>query len=100
MTPFEARSFSDCGVYDSNWVGRIVVVPPGGRQRILARDLSSFVGADQRHSWLSGSLAVRLEYEYKARPSRPRPWEDEPLEEEERFGAFAGSRPSGWRATP
>jgi hypothetical protein len=83
-----------CGNYDSNWVGGILVVPAGGRQRILIRDLREIVRTGPaRHRWLSGKAELRLEYEYKGRPSRATQWECEPREKEKRFGAFARVAP-------
>ncbi|NOT29861.1 MAG: hypothetical protein HOP15_05360 [Planctomycetes bacterium] len=94
VTPIVTGPFDvGCGLYDSNWVKRIVLVPPGGRLRVGTMDLSSFARAGARHRWLSGSLEARVEYQYNAIPSRPSQSEEAPPEVAKRFGALAGVAP-------
>ena len=84
-----------CGNYASNWVAGILAVPPGERLRLFDKDIHDlFRTATWQHPWnLQGSVELRLEYEYRAQPSRPSQWEPTPAAEELRFGAFSGVAP-------
>lgn len=88
--PLVSAEAGSCGMYDSNWVHRIVEVPPGGRERITAGGLAGRLLADPERP---DTFELRLEYGFHATPSRPMGQAEVPLEEDGRFGALAGVAP-------